>query len=180
MLLISFSVDQKDYLQYQLFSASQSKALLNRTKRTTWIVPILYLFMALVSVFMGNYMLPGVFIVIAAGWALGYPIFQRKRYLKYITKSAAETYGTQADTISYELTDNLLHGKSAQGESSIYIEQITTINEIQDYFYVRLKRGATIIFPKSKLANKAALEEWLRSLSQRQNIPYITMLDWAW
>ena len=154
MLTISFSIDQKDYLQYQLFNASQSKVLQNRTKRNTWLVPIIYLSMALASVVMGNYILTGVFIIIAAAWVLGYPSFQRKRYFKYFTKASLETYGTQVDTIHYDLTDNALHGKSSLGESNIYVEQITAINEIQDYFYVRLKRGATIIFPKAKLAKK--------------------------
>jgi hypothetical protein len=59
---------------------------------------------------------------------------------------------------------------------------INSINEIEEYFFIRLKNKTSIIIPKAKITsnNIEEVTQFLKHLSKNLNIEYIEDLDWKW
>lgn len=59
---------------------------------------------------------------------------------------------------------------------------INSINEIKEYYFIRLKNNTSIIIPKAKITsnNKNEINQFLKQLSENLNIEYIKELDWKW
>ena len=177
---LQYSLEENDYLQYQLYAASKSKNIKAQRSRT---------FMMMIATFaILSYM------VYSPGDSLSYLImtffgmllilykwYEKKRYSDHYRKNIAENYKERFGLIStLTLGENQIIEESKLGESKINYESLSEINEIQDYYFLKLITGQSLIIPKKVILNKSDFNLKLEVIKDRFNLKNNVDLDWKW
>ena len=177
---LQYSLEENDYLQYQLYAASKSKNIKAQRMRT---------FMMMIATFaLLSYM------VYSPGDSLSYLImtffgmllilykwYEKKRYSDHYRKNIAENYKERFGLIStLTFTENQIIEENKLGESKINYESLSEINEIKDYYFLKLITGQSLIIPKKVIPNKSDFTLKLEDLKNRFNLENNVDLDWKW
>ena len=85
---------------------------------------------------------------------------------------------SEPTTITFK-SDVLLISDS-QGNSQVDITELEEINELENYYFLKVKSGQSIIIPKLKIDNKEELTSTLKELSQNQSITWNDETTWIW
>ena len=182
MIKIQFALHKADFLMYQLFVASQSSKLKERRNRTKKIIPLLYLILgAIMYVPLEQPIFGAVFAIIAVGWFFFWPIREKSIYLKYYGAYADEyyinRYGEQMELV---FDAEYIYMKTNYSESKIILSHIERLDEIRDYFFIKLLSGASFILPKKKIADFEKIKEDLLALLASLDVKYNCDLEWEW
>ncbi|MDA3615237.1 YcxB family protein [Polluticaenibacter yanchengensis] len=180
-MTIYFQLDQKDFLQHQLFIASKSPAVIKQ-RRKSWI--FITLVLAGFSVFFkltGNVLLFYYCLFFAVITLLFYPLYLRRHYRKHYEKYIAEHYKNRVgNTVSISFNDDNIETGDVSGNSRINHSEVENITEIKDYIFLKLKTIGYMVIPKGKIDDMKALKERLLALSVQLKVPYIEEQDWQW
>lgn len=176
----TFTMGEEDFLTNLLYTASTSKVIINRRKKTRFLVPILY-------ILFGIFNLPnheGIAITLFAFailWVLFYPIRERKRYIGFYKKHIKDYFGTRlGKPCSFELENDFLLLKEGDSESRISIEEVESIIELPAAIIIKLKFGTALSLPKAKISGIEELKNILKKLAKKLNIVYMDEPDWVW
>jgi hypothetical protein len=177
----TFSLSQSDYLNHQLFLASQVQNLREQRRNSQIIWSVAFLLIAF-NLYAEKKPFPAaVFAIIGVGWAIFYPSYAKKRQLKHFEKHVNLFLSEKFDQISTITIDGqLIHSEEENYEMKIGINQVKHIYETADYFYAHLKSGLTFIFPRKKIENLAALEDQLRDIAAKNQISFTELTNWKW
>ena len=153
-MTLEFELDEQDFLDFLLFTASQSKRF-NRRKLSGWI--LLTSTFIIISVYF--YSVNNLFLVVYFGIAaiisgLFYPkyfIWLHKRHYKRFIKENYSCKIGERDHI--EIDDQVIFSKNKAGESTLNITEIEKIDETEKHFFVKIKGGLAYIIPKYKIQN---------------------------
>lgn len=174
-------VSEHDYLQHYLYQASQSERVRKSKARATWIITVGYLLLALYIWYNGSKVLGLMLGVIAIAWLLLYPVWHRWRFRRHYRQHIRESLGAaQLRQTAIRTDEQFIFVSDGQTESKIRLTEISGVVEISDELFVRLKTGVTIIFPKQKITDLAALQQSLRQLALALQVTYKEDLDWQW
>jgi len=177
---INISLTEKDFLEYQLYGASKSKNIKSQRVRTLIILIVTFcimLFYAYNSIDSFPYFLLILYIFIL----VIYKIFESKRYInhykKYINENYKERFGI---TFNLNFTENQIIEESNLGESKTNYTALTEINEIENYYFLKLITGQSLIIPKREINDintfKIKLSEIKNTFGLKENIE----LNWKW
>ena len=177
------TLDENDYLTYQLYTASKTPRI-RRARIRGWILTTVtllcsaYLFFESYNDFLGYY-----FLVASALSLTIYPIYSRWRYKRHYKKYIKDTYMNRFGQESeLEISNDVIVTKDKTGEGKINTTEIEEINEIKDFYFVKVKTGVSLIISKVKADSKdlEAIEKALKELADKKRIKWNVDLDWKW
>ena len=175
MLQIDYQLEENDFLEFQLFVASQSQ-LIAKKKRRSWLL----LSLASTALTVNFIIKQGDFLavyfgVISAAIILFYPRYFNWRYKRLYIKHIRENYVNRFGTIEHlEFLDNHLFVKDEIGEATINVSEVECVDEIPNHFFLKVSTGMSIVIPKNGLNN---LNE-IREEFQRLGIVINNHLEW--
>jgi hypothetical protein len=180
-MTLTYQLDQNDFLQHQLFSASKTERI--KKKRTkSWLIVtgsiflLGFLFYQSANSFLAYY-----FLAFGVVTLIFYPIYQRQQYRNHYAKFIAENYKNRFGQIAnINFSENTIETIDATGESKINLSEIENVTETGAYFYPRLKSGGHLIIPKSKIIDVSQVRTSLKNLCEKLNINFIEDLNWKW
>lgn len=178
---ITISLDENDFLAYQLYTSSTSKRLRLRRKREWIFTTVIFLCLALVFYLDHNTFLLVYCLAFAAVTALTFPFYSRWRYknfyLRHVREHSRNSFGTRSTLV---ITDEQLELHNDSGRSTMNLDQITEVNETGAHYFLKLSSGQSIIVPKAHLEHP---EEWQRTMEEvvaKLNIAHHRNPDWKW
>lgn len=178
---ISYTLDENDYLNHQLFIASKSERIKKKRQRNKIIIPIFYLPFCLMFVLNKQYIWALFFIIAPILWFFIYPIRERKRYINHYSAFIKEHWNERFGKLStVEFNNEYIIATDNNSESKVATIGIKEIYELQSYIYINLKDGQSLIIPKEKIENKNVLIGRLKELADFLKIGYIIDENWVW
>jgi len=175
------TLDEDDYLTYQLYTASKTPRI-KKARIRGWIwTTVTFLLLAYLFFDSDNDFL-GIYFLIAAGISLiFYPLFSRWRYKRHYLKYIQETYKNRfGEQCTIEITDDTIATKDKTGEGRINTTEIEEINEIAEFYFVKMTTGQTLIISKVKTDELEKIKNQIKSLVEKKAIRYNIELNWKW
>ena len=180
-MTLTFTLDEKDYLTHQLFSASKSQHVINRRRRNKIIVPLIYLVFATLIFFSANYTVSFIFLVVALGWFFLYPYWESKRYFKHYQQFINENHKNRFNkSVTIEINRDFIIAKDDGSEGKVLTTEVAVIHEIPAAIYIKLKSGQSFILPKERIPDIINLKEYLKRLASDLKIEYCLNNNWEW
>lgn len=181
VMTIDYSIDEQDFLTFQLFTASRSEEIRKRRFKAR-LLPALILLAAGIFLLVRKDMNMAIMLeLLAAAWYFFYPVREktvyRNSYAKFISQNFKDKFGQKA---SMTLNDQFVINKDGLGESRIRFAEIGEINEISELILIKLKKGQSFILPVQKIANIDAFRDELKEIASKAGIPYSENLEWKW
>jgi hypothetical protein len=177
---MTMTLDENDFLTFQLYTASKTPRIKKaRIKGWIWTTIafscLAYLFYSSDNSFIGN-----LFLIYACLSALFFPLFTRWRYKKHYLKYIRDTYKNRFnEKCEIEFNDDNIVTRDKTGELKINKAEIEEINEIQGYYFLKCKTGATLIVSKDKTADVEQVKNEIRAMVER-GVKHNIELDWRW
>ena len=181
-LKLNYNLDAEDYLNYQLFTASQSKNIRNKRKRNRVIPAIVFFVLGII--------IPGfdftetftlIYISISVLWIFVYPIWDKRLYINHYKKHISENYQNNFDkNVEVILSTEEVFMKDGSSESKINLVELQEINEVPNAFYLKLKSSQSIILPKNKIGNLNEVKDILNIIKDKYSVKYNEFPDWKW
>lgn len=177
---LEYSLDENDYLQYQLYAASKSKNIKAQRNRT-FIMLIVTVVILSYMIFSTADMMFDPLILFFALLLILYKWYEKKRYSNHYRKNIAENYKERFGLIStLTFAENQIIEESKLGESKINYESLSEINEIKDFYFLKLITGQSLIIPKKVIPNKSDFILKLEELKDRFKLENNVDLEWKW
>lgn len=178
---IEYALDKNDFLVHQLFAASKSERI-NKSRKTLRIrVPIVYFFLGLLLYVFSDLLFGLVFIGIGIAWYFIYPYYLKNRYIRHYEKYIEENYKNRfGKLVTLDFEDEYIVATDYVGESKLLIKEVTEINEINDYIYLKFSTGESLVLPKNRIKNLNELNSILTKITSDLNIKHNVFLDWKW
>lgn len=179
---ISYNIRKEDYLNHQLYVASNSLRIQNRNKKMLRRVPTLYVVLGILFAILGKYVLTVIFVIIAILWYFFYPTYLKGVQKRHYTAFVNEHYGTlPSELISLEIKDDQLWTTDKDGGSFINISAIDVLVELPDVYFIPFRGGASLIVPKkADMRVEENIMAFIEHLSSHYNIPIQQDLEWKW
>ena len=151
-MTLEFELNEHDFLDFQLFTASQSKRI-NRKKVNGWIfVTLFFIGLSVFLYFDYDGFFAIYFGVTAIVCGLFYPKYFVWRYKKHYKTYIKENYSYRFGEKAYiEINNQTIFAKDKIGEGTINISEIEKIDETEKHFFVKMKSGVSLIIPKYKI-----------------------------
>jgi hypothetical protein len=176
-----YNLDEKDFLIFQLYSASKSPMIRKKRLMNKIIVPIVYLLLGIPFVFLESYVTAYIFILVGVLWFFLFPMYEKRRYVsyyrKYIRENFKERFGRH---ISITFENDFIFSRDTGNEGRTSTSEIAGIAEIPELIMIKLKPGQSVLLPVKKISNATELREHLKSIASVLQVKYETDLKWRW
>ncbi|MBA5792743.1 YcxB family protein [Flavobacterium sp. xlx-214] len=179
-MYLEYSLSENDFLKSQLYSASKSKIVIKQRRRTFIILIVMFL-VFLVSSYINQNRFPYLDLLFYCLFLIGYKIYEpiryKKHYKKFINHTHKEKFGLKC---KINFTEDQIIEESVLGESKINLNSLSEINEIQDYYFLRLITSESLIIPKNAIKDIKQFQLKMDTLKTKFNIVENIDLDWSW
>jgi len=104
-------------------------------------------------------------------------IYLRWLYKRHYSKHVKNNSNGQPDeTVQIEISNDQIRMIDKVSDSSVRISEITLVNEIKDYYFLKLSTGPNLIIPKIV----PTLNNEVNEMIKNHNIQHAVQLDWKW
>lgn len=180
-MILEYTLDENDFLQHQLFTASKTNEIKKQRLKSWGIVTAALFCLGLLFLDKEDKFLTYYFLGFGLLSLLFYPIYQRSSYRKHYLKFIRDTYKNRFGQVSrISFNQNYLEMSSSDSESKINYEAFEEVNEIGEYIFLKLKSGGSLILPKYKIENIEKTKEEIMNISKRYNLKENCELTWKW
>ncbi|KPH13105.1 YcxB family protein [Chryseobacterium sp. ERMR1:04] len=177
----TYSLNEDDYLNYQLFAASKSKNIRKKRLRNRFLPAIFFVVLGLVPRFDFTEIFTQIYILIGILWIFLYPIWDKKLYYNHYKKYIKENYKNNFDkTLELAITENEIYAKDNSTESKTNLQELEEINEVPQAIYFKFKSSHSLILPKNKINVSIDSKQFFKELSKKYSINYNEFSDWEW
>jgi hypothetical protein len=180
----SYQLQLNDLLQHNLFWLTKNKVFMvhrrNRIIKISALYFIIYLFFLYFEI--GYPEFQYIFPVIAISFLL-YEIYygEKKTLEKAHTKMILNENSHQLNkTTVLTFEDAFLTKTNDLSNLKVAYENIELVEELSGYFYLKLKTGDRIIFPKSAINDVEEFTLFLHKISKQHKIVLIDETKWKW
>ena len=174
---INYKIEDKDFLYFQLFTASKSERI-RKNKNRGWLllttgsaVIAIYFFLNLnipMTVFFG---------LVSAICGLFYPKYFKWRYKRHYKTHITENYSKRfGQTEMLEITDNYIFLKDKTGEGKVNLSEVEKVDETNNHFFLKISTGMSLIIPKGRIDNS----DKLRTEFKRVGLTVNNEQNWKW
>jgi len=178
---ITMQLDENDYLTYQLYNASKTQRVREGRIRAWIATTAIFLGMAYLFYVSDNQALMIYFLVLSLITLVFYPLYSRWRYKKHYAKHIREVYKNRFNqACTLEISDDLIVAKDSGSETRINTSEIEVVNEIEGFYFLKLKTGTSLIIAKAKANDPAQIVEAMKSLLANKAIKHNVELNWKW
>jgi YcxB-like protein len=178
---LEYSLNENDFLQHQLFTASKSERIKKKRRKSWVIVSLATLLLSFICYKNANNIMAYSFLALAVYTIFFYPLYLKAHYKNHYKKFIAHAYKNKVginSTISFNDTQIEIFDRT--GESKIKLSEIEEITETGEYIYLRMKTGEALIIPKLKIKELNELLKELKGLAEKLNIKFISEINWKW
>lgn len=176
-MTFDYQIQEKDYLDFQLYTASKSPRFYKRRRNGQYFLTICSLITALYFSYVQDWGLFAYFGLSAAVFFLFYPRYfnwrQKVHYTRHIRRNYKSIFG-KTEYLTVKGKSIVL--KNSTGEGGIKREELAKITETAKHFFIHLKSGASLIIPRHELDDAEAFKKAIKSL----NLKMEQDLDWKW
>ncbi|MBL0742537.1 YcxB family protein [Chryseolinea lacunae] len=174
------TLTEHDYLTYQLYTASKSPSVRKGRLRRWLFTTITFAAMAFLFADRDDLFLFYYFVVATLLSLTLYPFYSRWRYKRHYEKYIREVYKNRfGEEATVEIGDEQLVTKDKTGEGKFNISGIEAVNEIADYYFIKMVTGPSLIVPKRN-PDIDKFRSDLTSLVATHGIAHNVELDWRW
>lgn len=174
------TLDENDYLTHQLYTASKTPRVRNSRIRGWIFTTITFLCLTYILYDNDNSFLSIYFLILSILSALFYPLYSRWRYKRHYLRYIQDTYRNRfGEDCTIEINEDHILTHDKTGNSTINTSEIEQINEIKDFYFIKMKAGVSIIISKAKSDNLAGIEKAIKLLVSK-GIKHTIELDWKW
>lgn len=180
-MILEYVLDENDYLQHQLFTASKTNSIKKQRLKSWIIVTVAFLCLGLLFIDKEEKFLSYYFIGLAILSLLFYPFYQRNHYRKHYLKFIRDTYKNRFGVTSrVSFHEAYVQVNTSDSESKINYEALEEVNEIGNYVFLKLKSGGSLILPKNSIEPIEEVKEEIRKISKKYNLKENIELNWKW
>jgi hypothetical protein len=175
------TLDENDYLTYQLYTASKTPRI-RKARIRGWILTTVTFLCLSYLFFENNNDVLGYYFLIASFLSLTlYPIYSRWRYKRHYLKYIQDTYKNRfGEEASLEINEDIVVTRDKTGEGRINTTEIESINEIKDFYFIKMKTGVSLIISKVKTDDLGRIKNDIQLLIEKKGIKHNLELDWKW
>ncbi|MGM5631740.1 YcxB family protein [Apibacter raozihei] len=179
---IDYTIDENDFLIYQLFTASKSPKITKTRKMSKFRLPIFLIIIGVLFYFLTQIWYYLIFCsIFGLFWLLLFPKWEKNYYKKYFQIYIQENFSNIfGKTITLELTNDFLFSKEKGYENKIMTSELKEITEIPSLILIKLSNGQSLIIPKNQIPDIKLLKSHLQELASYINIDYIVNDKWKW
>lgn len=172
-----YTIAEQDFLDFQLYLASKSKAI-NNKKKTGWLLLSLgSVAAAMFFYYSGNIPLTIYCAAVAVVSYIFYPYYFKWRYKnhyqKYIRNAYSQRFGL-VETIEFQEDCILTSDKS--GEGKILKPELEEIIETEHHYFLKVSTGMYLIIPKVEIDDLDSLNSELEGIG----VQISQDLNWKW
>lgn len=180
---LNMTLDENDYLTFQLYTASKNPRV-RKTRIRSWIITTVG-FLALTYVFFkdNNGFLGYYFLIASVLSLILYPRYSRWRYKRHYKRHIQDAYKNRfGEECIIEFAADTIVTKDKTSEVKINTAEIEEINEIKDFYFVKSKSGVSLIISKVKTdpADLERIKEEVQALVHKRGVRHNVELDWKW
>lgn len=175
--MTTYMLSENDFLTFLLYEASINQKKIKKRKRSVWILTGLMLLCTLYFYFKDNTFLSVYFLIAAiAAFLFGgkYMSWSFKRHCSNYVKDHAQHMLNEQ--IQIDIKEDTLQTIDKAGQSEVKITEITEVDEISGYYFIRISTGQFLTVPKTNDALNRELSEMIR----KHNLKHNLRLDWKW
>ncbi|AQY20968.1 YcxB family protein [Riemerella anatipestifer] len=177
---LQLSLDEKDYLQYQLYNASKSKSV-NYQRMKTLIMMIVVFTLMFLYVYYKTNEFNFVILIIYIALIITYKFYEKYRYENHYKKFISENYKNRFGLVSdINFNENQIEEKSSLGSANVNYDSICEINEIKDYYFLKLITSQSLILPKKSISDITEFEKIIENWKSKYKIKHNKELNWKW
>ncbi|UBB89989.1 YcxB family protein [Candidatus Kaistella beijingensis] len=177
---LNYSLDENDFLEYQLYTASKSKNIRNQRRRNLIIMIVIFLAF-FISIYNSTKSFPIIPLLIYIALIIAYKIYETYRYKNHYKKFINENYKERFGLMcKLNFAENQIIEESKLGESKINFESLTEINETKNYYFLKLLTSQSLIIPKKVIQNIQQFNSMLNEIKSKYNLKENIDLDWKW
>jgi len=178
---ISYSLSEENYLNHQLFHASESMIIRKRRFRSKYIFPLVYLLLGIFLYAVKSPVLGYIFGGLGIVWFFLYPFYETGAYVKQYKKLIKENFSESINkTVNLTLDDTHLRLVEGVSEAKIDYSEIKQIAEIPHEILIKISNGNTIIIPKNQISNLESVAKKLEEIADKLQIDYLDYSQWRW
>ena len=174
---LEYILEEKDFIDYHLFSMSENKKARKIMNMTKFIMVGILLFIAINMYNKNNIEFAFIIGIITI---LGFIFFNklyksklRKHFSKIVKNSYSKRIGEKE---TMEINSEFIITEDKTGEGKTKISEIEIINETKDNFFIKLSNGSSFIVSKKGINNIELIKKKWKEL----NIPLSENLTWEW
>ncbi|MFD2942145.1 YcxB family protein [Flavobacterium notoginsengisoli] len=178
---IRLTFHNKVALDLLLYHASKSESLnKSRTKSRLVFISIIALLSALFIQL--SPLISVCFIILGSIVFIFFPKYLAYYYKKHFSKLIkTETFKNRlGQTFEICFTDAFIEIKNPKVETKYNISNFEYVAETAEYFFIKLKVGDFLIYPKAQITNVETLKEYFKKVCIDYNIDYKNELNWKW
>jgi YcxB-like protein len=176
-MTLEYKIDEQDFLDFQLFTASKSDRI-NKKKRNGWILlTVGSIVVAFYFYLNQNNPMTIYFGLVAIATGVFYPRYFKWRYKKHYKTFIKENYSKRFGQVeTLEINSDSILSKDKTGEGKINLSEIEKIDETANHFFLKISTGLTLLIPKKELKSVDVLREKFKDIG-------LTVQDetnWTW
>ena len=177
---LNYQLTEEDYLQFCLFAVSQNLTLRDAKRRILFLLILMFslgsvwIYFRHHSLFFITFSVTGILYCIFY-YFYGYRSVFKRVYKKNVKRLFKEKIGLEFSVVS---DNELITILSNQTKLEINLANVDFIEEIADYYFIKLKTSDRIIIPKRIFENGTNSEASLRNFAKQNNITIKQLLDW--
>ena len=177
---LNYQLTEEDYLQFCLFAESKNLTLRDAKRRILFLLILMFslgsfwVYFRLRPLFFITFSVTGILYCIFY-YFYGYRSVFKRAYKKNVKRLFKEKIGLEFSVVS---DNELITISSNQTKLEINLANVDFIEEIADYYFIKLKTSDRIIIPKRIFENGTNSEASLRNFAKQNNITIKQLLDW--
>lgn len=176
---LEYILNFSDFLEYQLYASSKSELHQKKRKKIRIIVPIIYIALGLLMLFIKFTYQPIAIFGIAILWYLLYPVYSKWKYKKHFENHIKENYKNRIGkkvSLNFEKGVDFTEIFDSGTQTKIKNSEFDKLIEIKEHYFLRLKSELSLIIPKREIAD----QEKFKKLFSDINLEYVNELNWKW
>lgn len=179
-----FNLNEKDYLISLLFWASKSNEIKNQKRNRTFRLLTVYVIIFLIFIYfqIGYPEFLYIFPPIAIAFLIHdyFYGFKNGLYKSYQKMNIEEHKKIFNNNVLLKFEETYLIKTDDNTDLKVNYQNIESIEELKDYFYLKLSNNSRIIFPKSCILNLTETKSFLINISNENSFPLIDETHWKW
>ena len=145
-MILKYSIGADDFLNFQLFTASESPVVKRRRLKSKLAFAILYIGFGLFFVVDAKWIYASTFFVLAIGWFFFYPLREKRMYERNYRNFILENYKNRFDKeATMEITNEYIQTKDGVNKGKALLSEVSEFVEMPTAIYIRLKSGQTFM-----------------------------------
>ena len=174
---LKYELNNSDFLEYQLYTASKSKVHKKKRRNSRIILPILYFLIGVYLLTRDRIYLAIVILMLGLLWFIFYPFYSRYRYKRHYKNHIKENYKNRVNTpVQLEFDSDFIDTIDYSAQSKIKASSFEKLVELQNHFFLTLASDQSLIIPKRVVTDQGLFKQKVSEL----NVEYVNELNWKW